>query len=292
MTVLEQLGQRADLDLLLLLGDAVYADGALTVDQYRYKWARTLGERGPQAMRQATSLLATWDDHEFVNDWARETLTPPEKFENASRAFFDHMPMRRLADAPDRLYRSVRWGKTVELFVLDSRGERKPSTRLTDQAEYLSNAQLSWLQQGLAESPCDFKLILNSVPISAFPGSLFQTTVHDRWEGYPAQRTRILSFIDELRIPGVLWVSGDFHLGSMGRASLEGPGASQVEVLVGPGANFSNPSPSYPAPPQFDWSSGINNYAVLDLDPSSGGVTVRYHDARDRVLVEKRYQLR
>lgn len=290
MTTLERAGARRDLDAFLWLGDACYNDRALTPEAYRETWARTLSAPGQQAVRGAHALLATWDDHEFTNDWAVETLDP-DRFRTAGSAFFEHVPMRRLPEAPDRLWRSVRWGRTAEFFILDARGERRPSTRLTPEAEYVSPAQLAWLQRGLLESPAAFKVILNSVPITEFPGAFFQATAFDRWEGYAAQRTALLSFIEQHDIPGVLWVSGDFHLASCGRVSRSGPGSRAVEVLVGPGANVSNPSPTYPAPPQFDWSSGINNYATFDLDPLTREVTVRHHDAQDRVLAAHRYRL-
>ncbi|MCI0672232.1 MAG: alkaline phosphatase D family protein [Myxococcaceae bacterium] len=290
MTTLERAAARSELDVLLWLGDACYNDGALTPDEFRASWMRTLAEPGQRAVRSAHSLLATWDDHEFTNDWDRETLDPG-RFTTAGNAFFEHVPMRRLAGTPERLWRSVRWGRTAEFFLLDCRGERRPSTRLTAGAEYLGRKQMDWLKSGLRNSPAVFKLVLNSVPISEFPGAFFQSTAADRWEGFAAQRTELLSYIESSGIPGVLFVAGDFHLASMGRVSRTGPGARLHEVLVGPGANVSNPSPSYPAPPQFDWSSGINNYAVLELEPGRREVTVRYHDARDAVLTERTWAL-
>ena len=215
----------------------------------------------------------------------------PTLFQAGSQAFFDHQPMRRAIDHPSRIWRSVRWGRTAEFFVLDCRSERKPSTRAGPDAEYVSPAQLDWLKKGLAASPARFKVILNSVPISEFGGALFQPFGEDRWEGYPAQRREILQHIDDLSLPGVLWVAGDFHLASMGHVSRERPGHDAIEVLVGPGAQAPNVSPAYPRAPQFDWSSGINNYTTLGLDPSSGEVEITFHDAADRVLTRRSYPL-
>jgi alkaline phosphatase D len=290
MGTLEHAGSREDLDLFLMLGDAVYADGASTLAEFRLKWEHTLRVPGQQMVRAAHAMLATWDDHEFQNDWAGETLAA-DRFERASDAFFEHVPMRRLAEHPRRLWRRVRWGRTAEIFILDCRGERRPSTRRGPDAEYISPEQMRWLKGALQESTATFKLIMNSVPISNFEGALFQTTAHDRWEGYPAQRREILEHIDSQRIEGVLWVAGDFHMASMGRVSPSGPGSRQLEFLVGPGANFSNPAPSYPTLPQFDWASGVNNYAVLDLEPHGRTVEVTYHDATGRVVQQRRYSL-
>ncbi len=288
MSVLAKAAERTDLDLFLLLGDTAYVDGAVDLNGYRRAWASSLGLDAQRSFRAAHSLVATWDDHEFENNWSGETIRP-ERFAAGARAFFDHQPVRRRPGHPNQVWRSVRLGKTAELFVLDGRGERKPSTRNGPNAEYLSKAQLNWLKVGLAESPAVFKIILNSVPIAEYPGALFGTFVDDRWEGYPAQRAEILRHIEEAKVNGVLWVAGDFHLASMGRVSLSGPGQSAIEVMVGPGSSAANPSPTYPTLPQFDWASGINNYAELALDPKTREAKISFHDAADRVIASRVY---
>ena len=79
------------------------------------------------------------------------------------------------AAAPDRIWRSFRWGHSAEVFVLDCRGERRPSTRSvnpTRESVYISRAQMDWLKAGLRASPAVFKFIVNSVPIYGRPGGL------------------------------------------------------------------------------------------------------------------------
>ena len=275
------------LDAFLLLGDTIYADPSRTLPEFEAKWTQNLGTEGYRALRSSLGTIATWDDHEFQNDWAGETIDPGVRA-NGARAFFEHTPLFRSADAPDRIWRSIRWGATVEFFVLDCRGERKPSTRLTPQAEYISKAQLEWLKQALADSPSAFKVILNSVPIGAFP-DLFQLQLQDRWEGYAAQRAEVLRYIEDQKVRGVIWLSGDFHMASTGRVSLEGPGKGALEVLAGPGAQFSNPVVKQLHPPQFDFVSPFNNFAVLDLDPFSGEARVSFHDEEGDVFFQRTY---
>lgn len=276
---------RGDLDAFMLLGDTLYADGAVDLPGYRQMWRRLL-ERAPvRALRQATSLVATWDDHEVANNFGGDTV-PPAQLQAGRRALFEHLPIAQNPEAPERLWRSFRWGATAELFVLDCRGERNGAA-----GEYVSRAQLDWLKAGLVSSPARFKVILNSVPITAFPGLFFDLAAADRWEGVPAQRTELLRFVDEARVPGVLWVSGDFHMACAGRVALEGPGARAVELLVGPGGQFKNPSPSYPGPPQFDFAAGIDNYATIDLDPALMTARVQYVTDRGAVAATLDYEL-
>jgi len=120
---------------------------------------------------------------------------------------------------------------------------------------------------------------------------VFDLQSGDRWEGYQAQREEILRYIDELPISGVLWVAGDFHLGSMGRVARTGLGAEQVEVLVGPGAQNGNVLAATLGPPQFYWASSENNYTELAFDPASRTVDVRFHNGEGFVIASHTYEL-
>lgn len=272
---LGQAGMRDDLDVFLYLGDTTYNDGATTLGDYRGKWEENMGRAEYQSVRAATSALATWDDHEFDNDWNPETFDAARR-DAAIQSFFDYQPLRRDPASPDKVYKSVRWGLTAEIFVLDCRSERRPSTRgSTD--EYLSRAQMDWLKSGLSASPAVFKIIVNSVPITDFPGA-FDFAQNDRWEGYPTQRDEILSHVDDEGLRGVLWVAGDFHLASAQRVATSGPGASQVELLVGPGGQTGNPLAFGLGGPQFDFASGRNNYTALELLPAQGRVRAYWID--------------
>jgi alkaline phosphatase D len=287
---LERAGARSDLDLFCLLGDTTYNDGSRSRDDFRGRWAQNLSTAGYRSMRQSVSVLPTWDDHEITNNWNPETIDETTLVTGAA-AFFEHLPIRRHAAESSRVYRSVRWGLTAEFFVLDSRSERRPSTRSTANAQYLSRAQMTWLKEGLADSPAVFKVILNSVPITDFPG-LFELSSSDRWEGYPAARREILSFIADQRVDGVLWVAGDFHLGSAGRLARSGLGSDAIEVLAGPGGQFPNPLvATLWGNPQFDVATGASNYTAVALDPETRGARVTFHDGRGQTIADRSYVL-
>lgn len=275
---IEPLGQAAvrdDLDLFVFLGDTSYNDGATSPAEYRAKWEQQLARPEYQALRASTSALATWDDHEFDNNWDPETFDAAQ-LDAATQSFFDHQPLRRDSAAPNRVWKKMRWGRTAELFVLDCRSERRPSSRGAED-EYISREQMDWLKAELASSDAVFKLILNTVPISDFPG-VFDLARNDRWEGYPTQRDEILRHIDDSAITGVLWVAGDFHLASAGRVATSGAGANQVEVLVGPGGHSANPLSFTLGGPQFDFASGTNNFTALELLPTMGRVRAWWVD--------------
>ena len=275
ISVLARAAERSDLDAFIFVGDNAYCDGANTIGEYREKYLAHFGRADHLAVRASTGMYITWDDHEVVNDFNPETIAEG-KLAAAFQAFFEHAPLVKTHGR--RIWRSARWGRTAEIFVLDCRSERKPSTILGSNEQYISPEQMTWLKAGLAASPAVFKIIVNSVPITNMP-NVWDAYPTDRWEAYGAQRTEILSFIDQSQIGGVIWLAGDFHLAFISKVSTSGPGANQREVLAGPGGQGSNPLLSSLFAPQFSYKTGTNNYTTLKLDPVGRSVTVGYHDA-------------
>lgn len=287
-TPLLRAGEREDLDAFLLLGDTSYNDGADTRAEYRTLWAANLASPEYRSLRASTSLLATWDDHEVVNDFNPETIDAA-KFATARAAYFEALPLRRHETEPDRLWKSVRWGDTAEIFVLDGRGERKPSTRLNGLPhQYLSPAQFDWFKAALKASTAVFKIIMNSVPITDFGFSAF---TGDGWLSYSQQRTAILEWVEDEAIEGVLWVSGDHHFASVGQVSAFGAGRQALEVLAGPGAQSANPVWALLRPPRWDYATGTNNYLSIKLDPMTRIARLAFHDGAGLELFAKDYAL-
>jgi alkaline phosphatase D len=275
--VLARAAERVDLDAFIFAGDNAYCDGAETLPEYRAKYVTHFGRADHIALRAQTGMYITWDDHEIKNDLNPETIADAQ-LAAAFDAFFEHAPLTRVAGSENRIWRSSRWGHTVEVFVLDTRSERKPSSLITGNHEYISDAQMAWLKAGLQASPAVFKLIVNSVPITNMP-SVWDAYPTDRWEAYSKQRTEILSFIDDNAIRGVLWLSGDFHLAFISKVSTSGPGANQREVLCGPGGQSANSLLPSLFAPQFSFKTGTNNFTTLKLDPATRAVTVGYVNA-------------
>jgi alkaline phosphatase D len=275
LSVLSRAAERKDLDAFLFVGDNAYCDGAKTITEYRKEYLDHFGRADHMAIRMATGMYITWDDHEVTNDFNPESIDKTQ-LDNAFRAFFEHAPV--VETSPRRIWRSARWGKTVEVFVLDCRSERRPSTRGSDNPQYISAEQMTWLKTSLASSPAVFKILMNSVPITNMP-NVWDAYPSDRWEGYSKQRIEILKYIDDAGIKGVLWLSGDFHLAFISNVATSGPGSTQREVLAGPGSQSSNPLLSSLTAPQFSYKTGTNNYTTLKLDPVGKSITVGYHDA-------------
>jgi alkaline phosphatase D len=287
LDVLARAAERDDLDAFLFLGDNAYCESCNTLDDYHAFYTRHFRRPEHVAIRARTGNYMTWDDHEVDNDWNPETIEPA-RLDAAFQSFFEHAAIAPVPGAERRIWRSARWGTTAEVFVLDCRSERRPSTILSGSPEYLSPEQLAWLKAGLRDSPAVFKIIMNSVPITDMP-LLWDAYPTDRWEGYAAQRRELLQFIDDSAIRGVIWISGDFHLAFIANVATSGPGANQRELLCGPGAQEANPLTWTLQPPQFSFATDTNNYTLLRLDPASRAVTVSYIDAAGTAFYSESY---
>jgi phosphodiesterase/alkaline phosphatase D-like protein len=280
-------------DVLCHLGDLSYNDGAVTLEDYRAKYAATLVDPGYKAILPAVGRYATWDDHEIGNDFDPEKLAAeaPAQLAAAVDAYYEVNPLPERPASERRLWGSYRWGDTAELFVLDCRSERRPSTRASGDGIYISAAQETWLLEALEASPCRYKVIMSSVPIARLFG-LWNLALNDRWEGYGRQREALIQHLTT-RVSGrVLFISGDFHCNYVGRVETEGPAANIFEICTSTGARAPNPvavlydtgdlppEESFP-PNQFVFGSGNTRAAcVVSLDPLNDEVRVKFVDGR------------
>lgn len=269
------------LDGFLLLGDTIYGDGAYTLEEYHAFWREAFGRKGLADVSASTGLVATWDDHELDDNWT-ETGVPAEQYEAALTAFREWVPQR--VGPTGGIWRSIRWGTVVELFVLDCRSEREGET-------YIGADQMDWLKAGLAASPCRFKLILNSVPICDYTAIFGTVEAEDRWQGFGAQRAEILSWIADGGISGVLWVAGDVHHAMLNHPDPPGtgPGGEQWEVACGPAGStpnaiveaFTDTTGQFPI--LFaDW-----NWTELVLDPGAGTISITFYGDDGGVLASQ-----
>ncbi len=272
-------GAERDLDAVLLLGDGSYCEGSRTLAEYRMRWSENLQTTAYRTLRGRAPYVSTWDDHDVDNNWDPESFDPA-RLAVATQAFFESQPIRRQEAAPDRVWRSVRFGSTLEVFALDCKSERRNAQNL-----FISRAQMDWLKAGLDGSPCAFKLIMSSLPIGDFPWP-WDFVDAQRWTGFPAQREEILRFIDDKRIEGLVWLGGDFHLGSVGRVAKSGLGSTQHEILCGPGAQRGNPLVYTMGNEQWPFATGTSNITIFRLDPRLGRVVVQHVDGGGSVLNE------
>lgn len=259
-------------DFFVLLGDTIYADPDWGQDfDHEADWEAALIQQGLRDISQATSLVATWDDHEVRNDWRGDDDDMPAFKDVALTAFRRAIPMREGSGAISNLWRRLAWGDTLELFVLDCRSERFGD-------EYVSREQLDWLKQGLVDSTARFKIVCNSVPICDMDDVYFGIAAEDRWDGYAAQRSELLDWIRDSGAEGVLFIAGDFHWGAL--ATIGRPGFDHddlYEVFCGPGGSTINPLMAVVnANDHYLEVIKRHNVTLFEADPAAGTVRVLF----------------
>jgi len=270
-------------DMFIHLGDMAYNDGATTLAEFRASWRKYLGAEGYKLALARAGLYATWDDHEIDDNsnFDRETMDAQQlaKRQNAFDAYFEALPID--AKGPDyRLWRSFRWGRTAEIIVLDCRYERRPS-----QQQYISPEQMAFLKDRLKNSPCHFKVIMNSVPITNMPLP-WDVAANDRWEGYPGQRKELLDYIDQHDIKNVWFLSGDFHVCFVSRLEPSGAQLSRRTREIAVTSGNQNPIPELLTqlnPTQFDYGVHKARAALVTFDPEADAVHVRFLDPKSGV---------
>jgi alkaline phosphatase D len=223
-----------------------HSDGieAATLPTYRNRYAQYRLDPDLQRLHAEAPALVTWDDHEVANDYAdkwSERFDDPELFlmrrAAAYRAFYEHMPVRPILSLPDgpimRVYDRFTFGDLIEVSLIDGRQYRsreacyappnKGGMHLETDAScperreagrtMMGFAQEAWLYTGLARSKARWNLIAQDVLMAQYhvkQNDAFAFSTDD-WDGYPANRARLLKRIHETQVSNPVVVGGDIH---------------------------------------------------------------------------------
>lgn len=216
----------------------------VTLRDYRTRHAQYKTDPDLARLHRDLPFICIWDDHESSNDswsggaenhqagegsWAARRTA-------ALRAYAEWMPIRPAVDTAGRhLFRRLRFGRLLELSMLDLRSYRDlqvsaRSAAIDDPARtILGRAQMSWLTNGLTSSETRWKIVGNPVMIAPvlIPPLDPQTTGAvtallgipregipynaDQWDGYAADRQRLLESLRRNRVDNVVFITGDIH---------------------------------------------------------------------------------
>ncbi|MEK7757181.1 MAG: alkaline phosphatase D family protein, partial [Planctomycetota bacterium] len=222
-----------------------------------------------------------WDDHEVRNDFAGPF---DSQMEAGRQALREYWPIHVAPDASHRLYRTVRAGADLELFILDTRQYRSRNADQDGPAKtMLGENQLQWLLNGLTESTATWKVIVTSVPLS-IPKGGGGVSGYDGWAGGPGgpgferERQVIVDTILGRKVKNVVFLAGDVHYV---QANAYDPNGDETpdfhEFVVGP----LSAAPGRQTPPNTGLrpttlinESGYMNFGLIRVSKSSFDVTV------------------
>jgi alkaline phosphatase D len=339
---------REDLDFVICLGDYIYDESyhsrkggtgvrddrigrslgragvereAITLDDYRAKYALYRSDESLRAVHRRFPTVMVWDDHEVTDNYAggapggglpaARSVTAKRKAA-AYKAFFETMPYS--PPKPDRIYRRLAFGRTVDLIVMDQRQYRKdqpcddavapPCADWNQPRDFLGRTQMNWVKSQLSASKAAWKVLANEVtimPTKVLGGSFF---TFDTWQGYPQEREELLAHIRDGGIKDVVFVTGDIHtffsgdvrtnMGDGDTVALEFVGGSvtstglgEMDLPAGGGVvikgNDQNP---HTDPAIIEALRGINPWIdTVDFDHHGYGKVVATKDAFDCQMV-------
>ncbi|RAV33285.1 alkaline phosphatase D family protein [Corynebacterium heidelbergense] len=223
------------------------ANEILTLADYRERYGQYHTDVNLQAAHAACPWIVTWDDHETANDaWSggAENHQPNEgdwvaRRDAAIQAYLEWLPVRATPFSQGgHLYRNLAFGSLVELNMLDLRTYRNKQPSFTTAREVddenrtmMGSEQFTWLTGKLQSSTARWNFIGNSVmftpvlipPLDPQTSSAVTQLLglpeqgmpynFDQWDGYAAERRRLVRFLREKGIDNTVWLTGDIHSG-------------------------------------------------------------------------------
>jgi len=255
---------RADApDAVVFLGDYIYeyptavdavrapAGGwALSLDDYRARYALYRSDPDLQAMHHACPWLFTWDDHEVQNDYAGtqagsggpQVADFARRRAGAYQAWYEHTPVRAsvltralqglAAGDGLRIHGQQRFGRLATLLLLDTRQYRSPQVctaggragsgvvnplqcaALGDASRSMLGAQQeAWLHGELARGGAAWTVIGQSTLFGQrdFAPGPGRLLWNDGWDGYPAARRRLVEALQQSGAANPVLLGGDVH---------------------------------------------------------------------------------
>ena len=156
-------------DFFVHSGDTIYADGIMKpevtlpdgtiwkndvlveektrvaelLDEFRAAHRYNMLDANVRAFAAEVPIFVQWDDHEVTNNWSLSKKLGPQYHDrsildlaaHAGRAFHEMYPLRESIVEPGRVYRTIKYGPLLDVFMLDERSYRGPNGP-NDQTEY------------------------------------------------------------------------------------------------------------------------------------------------------------
>ncbi len=234
-----RVAERADLDVVLHLGDYIYeyatgeygelreyepATEIVSLGDYRTRYAQYRRETDLQEMHRQHPMVAVWDDHESADNSYRDgagnhqSMTEGEWEDRkaaAYQAYAEWMPFREGAQGV--IYRALPYGDLMHLIMLDTRivGRDEQPDDLTDpdllddpDRQLLGMEQEAWMIDQVSNSAAQWKLVGQQVVMSEviLGEGPFNA---DQWDGYRAARSRFYDLAGATS--NVVVLTGDIH---------------------------------------------------------------------------------
>jgi alkaline phosphatase D len=281
-------------ELFIFAGDNVYGDvrdGRRVeepdlISSLRESYARAAAIPGFMMVKQTVPHLVIWDDHDFGLDDAGAEFAGKSE---AKAAFLDfwNVPAADGRRSREGVYHAQAFGASgmrTQVILLDTRFFRSP-LKPTDERgvsgkeryvpdndpnkTMLGPDQWAWLEDRLRE-PADLRLIVSSIQVVA------EGHGWERWGNLPRERQRLYDLIRTTEARGVLFLSGDRHMGALYRET-EGTPYSFLEITSS-GLNQLRPAKPEAGPNRLGDTYEAVNFGTVEIDWGQRSVALSLRD--------------
>ncbi|MCS6790700.1 MAG: alkaline phosphatase family protein [Bacteroidia bacterium] len=271
-------------DFMIWLGDNIYLREADWNSRsgilYRYSHTRRLPQL--QLLLAGCPHYAIWDDHDFgPNDsdrgfWAKNLTR--EAF-----TLFWMNPSYGVPQVPEGITTFFEWGD-ADFFLLDNRTYRAPNHRVTGQRTMFGEAQLEWLIDALKSSRATFKFVACGGQI------LNPTPAYENFINFAEERDKLLRRIQEEKIEGVIFLTGDRHFSEISVLTLPN-GQKVYDITSSPltSSPFRNAAQRDPNPLRLPFTlTTRRNFLLLEVEgaPPQRQIRVKAFSAQGEPLWE------
>ena len=273
-------------DFFIYLGDNIYGD-TYDMAELKAKYQKLADKPEYQALQKSTTVLATWDDHDYGwNDIGRHY---PNK-EASKKIFLDFFNEPKNSERRNRpgIYDSKIYEigtKRLQIILLDTRtfrdnlrtyrGELHMKSKYFYPLDYfphehedstlLGRDQWLWLEKQL-KLPADLRIVCSSTQFS------IEYNGYEAWANFPNEQKKMVNLINKTRANGIIFLSGDVHYAEISR--LNNPKGYPLYDITSSGItstwHFATPNINRIEGPVME-----NHYGQLTINWNSpGGTTI------------------
>jgi alkaline phosphatase D len=263
-------------------GDIIYYDElAKNPDLARYHWQRTYSLPTNVEFHRHVGSYFIKDDHDtWLNDSWPSMLSPYAHeftFEQGKQIFREQVPMGKST------YRTIRWGKNLQIWLVEGRDFRSPNT-LPDGPEKTiwGKEQKRWFKQTVRSSNAAFRILISPTPIVG-PDRPNKKDNHSN-SHFNSEGNEIREFIASQK--NLVVICGDRHWQYM---SIH-PTTGVREYSCGPAseehAGGWKKEDFFPEYHRYLNVTGGFLSGTIEQNKSLPTLTFRYHDVNGKVLFE------
>jgi alkaline phosphatase D len=219
------LALREDIDALIHLGDYIYdtvdpdekvrlpqpyPQAPTTLAAWRARHQYYLLDPDLRLLRQRHPLIVLWDNHDLGSRGGRLD----DGVRQAMQAFHEWVPIRHDAARPEVIYRTLRYGKLLDIILLDVRlyRDRRPAVQNAPDRTMLGTTQKRWLAEQLKHSQALWRLIGSQNKFGAWSFTGLYDFDRTSWDGYAGERRDVLRSIRDETPGNTIIISGDAHI--------------------------------------------------------------------------------